>query len=161
MAKAAKPVPEGLHTITPHLVLDGAASAIDWYKKAFGAQELHRSLGPDGKIMHAEVKIGDSHFYVNDPMPGSKSAQALGGSPVSIWLYVDNSDTLFNRATAAGAKVQMPLADQFWGDRAGSVADPAGVTWWVATRKEDLTPDEMKKRADDFFKQAAGAGQHP
>ena len=159
MAKAAKPVPEGLHTITPHLVLDDAASMLDWYKKALGAEELHRSAGPDGKIMHAELKIGDSHFYANDVMPGAKGPKELGGSPAAMWLYVDNSDALFNRATGAGAKVQMPLADQFWGDRAGAVADPAGYTWWIATRKEDLSQAEMMKRSEDFFKQAS-APQH-
>jgi len=158
MAKAARPVPAGLHTITPHLVLDDAAKTIDWYKKALGAEEISRSAGPDGKIMHAELKIGDSHFYANDVMQGAKSPKQLGGSSMHLWLYVDNSDALFNRATGAGATVQVPLGDQFWGDRGGAVADPAGYTWWIATRKEDFTPEEMKKRADDFFKQAAGAG---
>ena len=155
MAKAAKAVPEGLHSITPHLVLDNAAQTIDWYKKAFGAEEVGRSVGPDGKIMHAEIKIGDSRVYVNDVMMGSKGPQAYGGSPASLWLYVEDSDALFNRAVGAGAKVQMPLADQFWGDRSGAVADPAGYTWWIATRKEDLTQAEMKQRAENFFKQMA------
>jgi len=155
MAKAAKAVPEGLHSITPQLVLDNAAQTIDWYKKAFGAEEVGRSVGPDGKIMHAEIKIGDSRVYVNDVMMGSKGPQAYGGSPASLWLYVEDSDALFNRAVGAGAKVQMPLADQFWGDRSGAVADPAGYTWWIATRKEDLTQAEMKQRAENFFKQMA------
>jgi uncharacterized glyoxalase superfamily protein PhnB len=154
MAPAAKPVPTGYHTITPQLTLDNAAQAIDWYKKAFGAEELSRSVGPDGKVMHAEIKIGDSRIMMNDVMQG-KGPQAYGGSPASFWLYVDNSDALFNRAVSAGAKVQMPLADQFWGDRGGAVADPAGYTWWISTRKEDLTPEEMKKRAEDFFKSMA------
>jgi PhnB protein len=157
MAKAAKPVPEGYHTITPSLVLDDAASSIEWYKKALGAEEVSRSLGPDGKIMHAELKIGDSRFMMNDAMMGAKGPQAYGGSPASFWLFVENSDASFNRAVAAGAQVQMPIADQFWGDRAGSVSDPNGYTWWIATRKEDLTPDEMNQRADAFFKQMAGA----
>ena len=155
MAKAAKAVPEGLHTITPQLVLDNAAQTIDWYKKALGAEEVSRSVGPDGKIMHAEIKIGDSRVYVNDVMMGSKGPQAYGGSPASLWLYVEDSDALFNRAVGAGAKVQMPLADQFWGDRSGAVADPAGYTWWIATRKEDLSQAEMKQRAENFFKQMA------
>ena len=157
MAKASRPVPEGLHTITPHLMLDNAAQTIDWYKKAFGAEELGRNLGPDGKIMHAEIKIGDSRMYVNDVMHGSKGPRALGGSPAALWLYVENSDTLFNRAVSAGGTVQMPMADQFWGDRAGAVADPEGYTWWIATRKEDLTKAEMEQRAQDFFKQMAQA----
>jgi PhnB protein len=158
MAKAKKAVPEGYHTITPQLTLDNAAQAIEWYKKALGAEELSRSVGPDGKIMHAELKIGDSRFMMNDVMQGSKGPQAFGGSPASLWLFVENSDTLFNRAVGAGAKVQMPLADQFWGDRAGAVADPAGYTWWIATRKEDFTPAEMQQRAAEFFKQMAHSG---
>jgi PhnB protein len=155
MAKAAKAVPEGYHTITPQLSLDNAADAIDWYKKALGAEELGRSVGPDGKIMHAEIKIGDSRIMIHDPMMGAKGPKGFGGSPASLWLYVDDSDALFNRAVNAGATVQMPLADQFWGDRGGAVADPSGYTWWIATRKEDLTPAEMKQRAEEFFKQFA------
>ena len=153
MATAAKPVPDGYHSITPQLTLDRAAQTIDWYKKALGAEELSRSAGPDGKIMHAELKIGDSRFMVNDVMAGNKGPQAYGGSPASLWLYVENSDALFNRAVGAGAKVQMPLADQFWGDRGGAVADPEGYTWWIATRKENLTHAEMQQRAAEFFKQ--------
>ena len=156
MAKAAKPVPDGYHTITPQLTLDDAAGTIEWYKKALGAEELGRSVGPDGKIMHAEIGIGDSRVMVNDVMMG-KGPQALGGSPASLWLFVDDSDALFNRAVGAGAKVNMPMADQFWGDRAGAVVDPAGYTWWIATRKEDLTAAEMRQRADEFFKQMAQA----
>ena len=153
MATAAKPVPDGYHSITPQLTLDRAAQTIDWYKKALGAEELSRSAGPDGKIMHAELKIGDSRFMVNDVMAGNKGPQAYGGSPASLWLYVENSDALFNRAVGAGATVQMPLADQFWGDRGGAVADPEGYTWWIATRKENLTQAEMQQRAAEFFKQ--------
>ena len=152
MANAAKPVPEGYHTITPQLSLDNAAQTIDWYKRALGAEEIGRSLGPDGKIMHAEIKIGNSRIMVNDVMQG-KGPQAYGGSPASLWLYVDNSDQLFNRAVTEGAKVQMPIADQFWGDRAGSVADPSGYNWWISTRKEDLTHAEIRERAEAFFKQ--------
>jgi PhnB protein len=152
MARAAKPVPEGYHTVTPHLTLDDAAQSIEWYKKAFGAQEISRSLGPDGKIMHAEIKIGDSRIMVGDVMMG-KGPRGFGGSPASLWLFVDNSDALFDRAVKAGATVQMPLADQFWGDRGGAIADPAGYTWWIATRKEDLTPEELRQRAAEFFKQ--------
>ena len=152
MAKAAKPVPDGFQTMTPQLTLDNAAETIDWYKRALGVEEVSRGLGPDGKIMHAELKVGNSRFMVNDVMVPGKGPQAMGGSPASFWLYVDNSDTLFDRAVSAGAQVQMPMADQFWGDRAGAVADPAGYTWWIATRKEDLTHDEIQQRAAEFFK---------
>jgi PhnB protein len=152
MAKAARAVPEGYHTVTPQLTCDNAAQAIDWYKKGLGAEELHRSLGPDGKIMHAEIKIGDSHIMLNDPMMG-QGPLGMGGSPASLWLFVNDSDALYNRAVGAGATVKMPMADQFWGDRAGSLTDPAGYTWWIATRKEDLTHAEMNERAQDFFKQ--------
>ena len=160
MAKAKSAVPEGLHTLTPHLILDDAARAIDWYKKALGAVEVSRSPGPDGKIMHAQIRIGDSAIYLNDEMGGGKSAKARGGSPISMWLYVDDCDALFNRAVAAGGKVASgpmgQMQDQFWGDRAGSFKDPEGYMWTIATRKEDLTPQEMKQRQDEFTKQMAG-----
>jgi PhnB protein len=158
MAKAASAVPHGLQTMTPQLTLDNAAQSIDWYKKAFGAEEISRSTGPDGKIMHAELKIGSSRFFVNDVMMG-KGPQGFGGSPASFWLYVDDSDSFFERAVGAGATVQMPIVDQFWGDRAGCVADTAGYNWWIATRKEDLTSAELQQRAAEFFKQMGqGAG---
>jgi PhnB protein len=155
MAKAAKAVPDGYSTITPSLTLDDAAQAIEWYKKALGAEEMSRSVGPDGKVMHAELRIGNSRFMMNDVMMGAKGPRAYGGSPASLWLYVENSDALFNRAVGAGATVQMPMADQFWGDRAGAVADPAGYSWWIATRVEDLTREEMNQRSAEFFKQMA------
>lgn len=152
MARAVKAVPEGYHTITPTLALDNCAQGIEWYKKALGAEEISRSAGPDGKIMHAELKIGDSRFMVSDVMQGMKGPKAYGGSPASLWLYVEDSDAVFNRAKDAGATVQMPIENQFWGDRAGSVVDPAGYTWWIATHKEDLSQAEMQQRAADFFK---------
>lgn len=152
MAKAAKPVPEGYHTITPQLTLDNAAKTIEWYKKAFGAEEVGRHLGPDGKIMHAELKVGDSRFMVNDVMIG-KGPQGFGGSPASFWIYVADCDALFKRALGAGAQEKLPLADQFWGDRGGAIADPEGYTWWIATRKEDLTDAELKERAAQSFRQ--------
>jgi PhnB protein len=155
MSKAASHIPEGYHSVTPQLILDNAAQSIDWYKKAFGAEEIGRSTGPDGKIMHAELKIGNARIMVNDAMAGHKGPKALGGTPISLWLYVENSDTVFNRAVSAGAKVQMPLADQFWGDRAGSVVDPAGHSWWIATRTEDLAKAEIERRAQEFFAQMA------
>jgi PhnB protein len=155
MAKAAKAVPQGYHTITPQLTLDDAAAMIDWYKRALGAQELSRSAGPDGKIAHAELQIGDSRVMVNETMPGTKGPKEFGGSPMAMWLYVDDSDAAFNTAVAAGGKVQVPLDNHFWGDRGGAVTDPNGYTWWIATRKEDLTRAELDQRAQDFFKQMA------
>jgi PhnB protein len=156
MAKAAKPVPEGFHTITPSLVLENAAQTIEWYKRALGAEEVRRSAGPDGKILHAELRIGDSQFMMNDAMMGAKGAKSLGGSPASFWIYVTDADALFNRAVGAGAEVAMPLGDQFWGDRAGAIKDPEGISWWIATRVEDLQPAEIQER---MFKQMAQAGQ--
>jgi PhnB protein len=153
MAKAASPVPKGLHTITPQLTLDDAARTIEWYTRALGAKEIARSLGPDGRIMHAELEIGGSRFYANDVMMG-KGPKELGGSPISFWLYVADCDALFNQAVSAGAEVNMPLQDQFWGDRAGAVRDPEGYSWWIATRKEDFTEEELKQRAEEFFKNA-------
>src|SRR5204863_1084095 len=123
MAKAKNAVPEGFHTVTPQLTLGNAAQAIDWYKKALGAEEMTRAVGPDGKIMHAEVRIGDSRIMLNDAMMGGKDPKALGGSPASLWLYVEDCDALFDRAVAAGGEV-LPgmgkMQDQFWGDRSGS-----------------------------------------
>jgi PhnB protein len=158
MAKAKSPVPEGHHTVTPQLTLDNAAQGIDWYKKALNAEEVSRAVGPDGKVMHAEIRIGDSRIMVNDPMMGAKSPKALGGSPASLWVYVQDCDKLFNQAVAAGATV-LPgmgqLQDQFWGDRSGSFTDPQGYQWTIATRKEDLTREEMLKRQEEFMKQFA------
>jgi PhnB protein len=156
MAKAKSAVPHGLHTITPQLTLDNAAAAIDWYKKALGAEEVSRAVGPDGKIMHADLRIGDSRFMLNDPMGGAKGPMAFGGSPAALWVYVEDCDALFNRAIASGAKPVGPMgkmADQFWGDRSGTFSDPHGYTWTIATHKEDLTPEEMKVRQDAFMKQ--------
>ena len=151
---SVKYIPDGYHTITPHLVVRDAAKALQFYPKAFGASELFRMPGSDGKIMHAELAIGDSRIYVNDVMAGGRGPKAMGGSPASLWLYVENCDTLFNRAVSAGGTVQMPMADQFWGDRAGAFADPEGYTWWIATRKEEFSKQEMEERAAEFFKQA-------
>jgi PhnB protein len=159
MAKARSPVPEGFHTVTPHLIFDNSAQAIDWYKKGLGAEEKSRALGPDGKVMHAELQIGNSRIMLNDAMGGGKSAKAFGGSPISLWVYVPNCDELFNRAVAAGARVgpgpMGQLGDQFWGDRTGTVIDPFGYQWTIATRKEDLSREEMDRRAQEFFKQFA------
>jgi uncharacterized glyoxalase superfamily protein PhnB len=143
-----KPIPEGHHTITPSLTVKGASDAIEFYKKAFGATEQGRFLGPDGLIMHAQLKIGDSILFLVDesPMMGNKGPLSLGGTPTSIQLYVEDCDALYNRAVAAGAKVTMPIADQFWGDRWGQVADPFGHSWGISTHKEDMTTDEMIER---------------
>ena len=161
MAKAKSAIPEGLHSVTPHLIFDDAAKAIDWYKQAFGAEDKGRAVGPDGKIMHAELRIGNSIIYLNDAMGGGKSAKAIGGSPIGLWIYTQDVDAMFNRAVSAGATVAPgpmgQLQDQFWGDRCGTVYDPFGYQWSIATRKEDLTPQEMKQRQDEFFKQFAGA----
>ena len=158
MAKAKKAVPEGFHTVTASLTLDECAAAIDWYKKALGAEELSRSPGPDGKLMHAEIRIGDSRVMLNDAVMGSKGPKALGGSPAALWIYVEDCDALFNRAVAAGGQVTMPVGDQFWGDRCGSIVDPFGYRWSFATHKEDLTREEMQRRQADFFKQLASQG---
>jgi len=165
MAKAKSPIPPGHHTVTPQLTLDNAAQAIDWYKKALGAEEVARATGPDGKIMHAEIKIGDSLIMLNDPMgPGSKGPRGYGGSPASLFVYVPDCDAVFNRAVGAGARVldgpMGKMADQFWGDRAGAFTDPQGYVWTIATRKEDLTPQEMKQRQDEWMKQFAQQPAH-
>ena len=164
MAKAKSPIPEGFHTVTPQLTLDNCADAIDWYKKALGAQEISRAVGPDGKIMHAELKIGDSKIMVNDAMMGGRGPKAMGGSPISLWVYVDDCDALFNGAVKAGAQVAPgpmgAVTDQFWGDRSGTLTDPHGYQWTIATHKEDLTPQEMQQRQDAFMKQFAAQSGH-
>ncbi|HKS95634.1 MAG TPA: VOC family protein [Terriglobia bacterium] len=149
MAGTVKPIPDGYHTVTPYLIVKGAANAIAFYKKAFGATELLRMPDPSGKIGHAEIKIGDSPIMLADEFPerGILSPQSIGGSPVSILLYVENVDAVFNQAVAAGAKVTRPLQDQFYGDRMGGLTDPYGHQWYVATRTENVAPEEMKKRA--------------
>jgi PhnB protein len=155
-----KPVPDGYHTINVTLSIKNAVEAIEWYKKAFGAQETMRAVGPDGKsIMHAEMKLGDCTFMLNDEFPEMKcfSPQTIGGTPVAMWLYVENVDQMFESATRAGAKTLQPVTDMFWGDRFGQVEDPYGHRWSIATHKEDVPPEEMKKRQEQFMKQMAGA----
>lgn len=146
---AARAVPEGHHTITPHLVVRDAAKAIDFYKKAFGAREINRMAMPDGKILHAELQIGDSMLYLADEFPGAgaRAPQSIGGTPVVLNLYVEDVDSLWEKAVSAGAAVNMELGDQFWGDRYGQIADPFGHFWGLATHKEDLTPAEVERRA--------------
>jgi PhnB protein len=158
MAVSNKPIPEGFHSVTPSLVVRDAAKAIDFYKKALGAQELVRMPGPDGKIMHAELKIGDSIIFLADENPqmgNVKSPQTLGGATGTINVYVTNVDEVFKQAIAAGGKESMPVADQFWGDRYGSLIDPFGHVWGIGTHKEDLSPAEMQQRMQDFFAKMA------
>ena len=151
-----KPIPDGYHSVTPYLIVKGAADAIEFYKKAFGATELFRMPAPDGKIGHAEIKIGDSPIMLSDEQPelGYVGPATLGGSPVSIMIYVEDVDTVYPQALAAGGQEVKPLQDQFYGDRSGSLKDPFGHMWHVATHKEDVTPEEMDKR----MAAAAGGG---
>lgn len=162
MAGQAKPIPPGYHTVTPYLILNDASRAIEFYKKAFGAQLVVRMDGPAGKIAHAEIKIGDSMLMLSDEMPGAsgKSPHSLGGSSVGIFLYLENVDSVFNQAISAGAKAEMPPADMFWGDRFGKLIDPFGHQWALATHVEDLSPEEMQKRSEEAMaKMAQGAAQ--
>jgi len=147
----AQPIPKGFHTVTPHLVVRDAARALEFYKQAFGAEIQGVMPGPDGKIMHAAMKIGDSMVMLNDEMPeyGALSPQSTGGSSVTLHLYVEDVDSLFKKVTAAGAKTTMPLMDQFWGDRYGTVTDPFGHHWSLATHTRDLTMDEMQKGQEE------------
>ena len=149
MAEAAvRPIPRGYRTATPYLIVDGAARAIDFYKKAFRAKEIMR-LEQNGKIGHAEIKVGNSRIMLADEFPDmdARGPKSIGGSPVSIHLYVKDADKTFAKAVKAGAKVKHPLEDKFYGDRTGSVEDPYGHIWHVATHKEDLTPEEISNRA--------------
>ena len=148
MATKPRPIPEGYHTLSPYLAVDNAAEAIDWYKRAFGARETVRMLGPDGKIGHAELKIGDSHLMLSDPFPqaSTKPPKELGGTSTSIFIYVEDVDATFKQAVDAGATVTMEVADQFWGDRFGTVTDPFGHVWSIATHVEDVPPEEIAER---------------
>ncbi len=161
MTKAKNAVPTGHHTITPQLTLDNAVQAIDWYKKGLGAEEVARAATPDGKILHAEVRIGDSLVMLNDAVMGGKSPKAMGGSPASLWVYVDDCDSLFNRALAAGARPDAGpmgrVSDQFWGDRCGTFTDPYGYRWTIATHKEDLSREEMAQRQAQWMREMAPA----
>ena len=158
MKNTTKAIPDGFNTLTPHLVVKGASQAIDFYKKAFGAEEIKRMPGPDGKsLIHAELKIGNSRLMLVDEFPemNARGPETIGGTPVTIHMFVEDADAVFNRALDAGAQVRMPLADMFWGDRYGVVADPFGHLWSIATHKEDLTPEEMGKRMQDAFSESA------
>lgn len=149
MANSVKPVPEGYHTVTPYLIVSGAAKAIDFYKQAFGAQEQFRVDASNGRIGHAEIRIGDSIVMLADEHPeiGARGPLSVGGTPVTLALYLENVDQVFQRAVDAGATVLRPVQDQFYGDRSGSVTDPFGHIWHIATHVEDVPPDEMARRA--------------
>lgn len=149
MASTVKTNPEGYHSVTPYLIIKGAAEAIEFYKKAFGATELLRVPGPDGTVGHAEIKIGDSPVMLADEFPemGYRSPAALGGSPVSLMIYVDDVDAVFARSVSAGAKEERAVEDKFYGDRSGTLSDPFGHIWHIATHKEDVSDEEMRIRA--------------
>jgi len=151
---AVKPIPEGYHSVTPYLIIRGAAAALDFYKKAFGAKELFRFPMPDGQIGHAEVRIGDSHVMLADEphddvhqQLGFKAPKSLGGTAVGIMLYVEDVDAIAKQAVAAGAEEVRPVVDQFYGDRSGSFLDPFGHVWTIGTHKKDVSPEEMQRRA--------------
>ena len=149
MSDKVKPIPEGYNSVTPYLIVDGAAQAIEFYRQAFGATETFRMDGPEGRIGHAELKIGDSHIMLADEHPemGARGPKTVGGSPISLLLYVEDVDAVVGRAVEAGAKLTRPVADQFYGDRTGGLEDPFGHAWYVATHIEDVAPEELKKRA--------------
>ena len=156
---AVKAIPDGYHSVTPYLIVQGAARAIDFYKRAFGATELFRMEGPGGQIGHAEIRIGDSPVMLADEHPevGARGPQAGGGSPVSLLIYVEDVDTVAQRAVEAGATVRRPVKDQFYGDRSGTFADPFGHVWTIATHKEDLSPAEIDARHQAFLKKQGAA----
>jgi len=150
-----KKIPEGYHSITPALIVKDGNAAIEFYKKGFGAEERHRMKSPDGRIGHAELRIGDSIVMLTDEFPEMKclSPKSIGGSPVSMYIYVEDVDDTINKAVSAGAKVLDPVKDQFWGDRHGRIEDPFGHLWFIATHKKDLSSEEMKKAAEEAFSQ--------
>ncbi|OFZ55573.1 MAG: glyoxalase [Bdellovibrionales bacterium RIFOXYC1_FULL_54_43] len=154
MTKSTKPIPEGYRTLTSHVVVKDVNQAIEFYKRALGATEIYRMPTPDGKsVMHAEIKIGDSILMLGQEMEGypNKSAQSLGGSPVGFYLYVTDADQSFKKAMEAGGKQTQDMADMFWGDRCGTLVDPFGLQWTIATHVEDLSPQEMEERGKEFF----------
>ena len=151
MATAKSPVPQGLHTVTPQLTLDNDAQTIDWYKKALGAEEVSRAVGPDGKVMHADLKIGDSHVMISEEMDKHPAM------PCMVHIYVPNVDAVYQRALASGATSTLEPVDQFYGDRSGGVKDPSGNHWYIATHKEDVGMADLKKRAEEMFKKGKAA----
>lgn len=155
MASSVRPVPEGFHSVTPYLAVDDAAGAIAFYKKAFGATEVMRMPAPGGKVGHAEIEIGGSRIMLADEHPDMnfRGPKAIGGTPVNLHLYVEDVDAVARQAVAAGARELRPVKDQFYGDRTGTVEDPYGHVWHIATHKEDLSPDELKRRAQQAMQQ--------
>ncbi len=158
MSNPVRAIPEGYHSISPSLTCKDAARAIDFYKSAFGATEIMRMPGADGRIMHAELKIGDSVIFVNDEIPGMAQAPAPGATPsVYLFLYTEDVDSVYNRALSLGSKVAMPLDNMFWGDRYGKVVDPFGHQWGLSQHVEDVAPAEMKRRSEEWRAQMAKA----
>ena len=159
MANTVQAIPKGYHSVTPSLMVAGAAKAIEFYKKALGAEEKSRFPGPNGTLMHAEIRIGDSPVMLGDEMKdqGGLGPKALGGTPVTLFIYQDNVDAAFKRAVDAGAKVIMPLTDQFWGDRGGCIEDPFGHRWWLCQHIRDMSERELKEAAEEFFSQPQSA----
>ena len=157
MTSSVRPIPEGYHSVTPYLAVDGAAAAIEFYKTAFGATEVMRMPAPGGKVGHAEIRIGDSRIMLADEYPdmGFRSPRAYGGSPVGLHLYVEDVDAVARQAVAAGAREVKPVKDQFYGDRTGSFEDPFGHVWHIATHKEDLSEGELKRRAEAAMQKQA------
>lgn len=157
----AKPIPEGYHSVTPYLIVKGAAEAIDFYKRAFGAEEIARMMDPDGgRVVHAEIRIGDSMVMLADEFPEMNYLGPLsrGGPTSSLFVYVEDVDAAFSQALAAGATLKMPVSDMFWGDRYGQLTDPFGHHWSLATHKEDVSPEEMQRRSEQFFAQMKAGG---
>ena len=157
---SVKPIPEGYHSVTPSLTLDDASAAIDFYKRAFGATELYRLPGPGGKVMHAELKIGNSHIMLSDEFPdcGALSPKTIGGCPSSLLIYVEDVDAAFAQAIKAGATEKQPLTNQFWGDRIGSLMDPYGFRWSIATHIEEVSPEEIQRRFSEWMEKEGGGG---
>jgi PhnB protein len=155
---ATKPIPEGYHTVTPYLAVDDAAAAIEYYTKVFGAKETVRMDGPDGTIGHAELDVGDSKIMLSDPFPqaSTKPPKELGGTSASVFMYVEDVDAVVKKAVDAGATITMEVQDQFWGDRFGSITDPFGHLWSIATHVEDVPPEEMEERAKKAMAEMAG-----
>ncbi len=160
---AVQPIPEGYHSITPYLAVDDADRAIEFYKDAFGAEEMVRMPGPDGKVAHAELQIGDSKLMLSDPFPQSnvRPPTERGGPTASVFLYVEDVDSAFDQATRAGATVTSPLEDMFWGDRFGTVTDPFGHVWSLATHKEDLSEEEIAERGKAAMAEMGSVGSRP
>lgn len=162
MARSTKPIPENCQRVIPSLTIRGAAEAMEFYKKALGAQEVMRMTAPDGRISHGELRIGDCLVFINDEFPewgGCKSPQTLGGSTSSFYIYVEDVDNAFKRAVQAGGKESMPVTDMFWGDRYGTFVDPYGYTWGLSTHVEDVNQEELEKRAKAFHAQMAQQSQ--